>query len=38
MACIVKVLKEEGNNKVRAAERLALSRSTLYKKMKQYDI
>jgi len=38
MACIVKILKEEGNNKVRAAERLSMSRSTLYKKMKQYDI
>jgi DNA-binding NtrC family response regulator len=38
MACIVRVLREEGNNKAKAAERLAMSRSTLYKKIKQYDI
>ena len=38
MACIAQVLKEEGHNKARAAERLAMSRSTLYKKIKQYDI
>jgi DNA-binding NtrC family response regulator len=38
MACIAKVLREAGHNKAKAAERLAMSRSTLYKKIKQYDI
>jgi DNA-binding NtrC family response regulator len=38
MACIIRTLEEEGNNKVRTAERLSMSRSTLYKKMKQYGI
>jgi DNA-binding NtrC family response regulator len=36
--CIVRVLQEEGNNKVHAAERLFMSRSTLYKKMKHYGL
>jgi transcriptional regulator with PAS, ATPase and Fis domain len=36
--CIIRVLREEGNNKVRAAERLFMSRSTLYKKMKYYGL
>jgi DNA-binding NtrC family response regulator len=38
MDCIARTLEEEGNNKVRTAERLSMSRSTLYKKMKQYGI
>jgi DNA-binding NtrC family response regulator len=38
MACIVKVLKEAGHNKAKAAEQLAMSRSTLYKKIKLYDL
>jgi DNA-binding NtrC family response regulator len=38
MACIAKTLREEGNNKVRAAGRLAMSRSTLYKKIRQYGL
>jgi DNA-binding NtrC family response regulator len=38
IACIVKVLREVGHNKVKAAEQLAMSRSTLYKKIKQYDL
>jgi DNA-binding NtrC family response regulator len=38
MDCIVRTLEEEGNNKVRTAGRLSMSRSTLYKKMKRYGI
>jgi DNA-binding NtrC family response regulator len=38
IACIVRVLQEERHNKARAAERLSMSRSTLYKKMKQYGL
>jgi DNA-binding NtrC family response regulator len=38
IACIAKTLREEGNNKVRAAERLSISRSTLYKKISQYGL
>jgi DNA-binding NtrC family response regulator len=38
MDCIVRTLEEEGNNKVRTAERLSMSRSTLYKKIKQYGL
>lgn len=38
MTCIARTLEEEGNNKVRTAERLSMSRSTLYKKMKRYGI
>jgi DNA-binding NtrC family response regulator len=38
IACIVRVLQEERHNKVRSAERLSMSRSTLYKKIKQYGL
>jgi DNA-binding NtrC family response regulator len=38
IVCIAKTLREEGNNKVRAAERLSISRSTLYKKINQYGL
>jgi DNA-binding NtrC family response regulator len=38
IACIARTLQEEGNNKVRAAGRLSMSRSTLYKKIKQYGL
>jgi DNA-binding NtrC family response regulator len=38
MACIARTLEEEGHNKLRAAERLSMSRSTLYKKIKQYGL
>jgi DNA-binding NtrC family response regulator len=38
MACIARTLQEVGNNKVRAAGRLSMSRSTLYKKIKQYGL
>lgn len=38
MTCIARILSEEGYNKVRTAERLSMSRSTLYKKLKRYDI
>jgi transcriptional regulator of acetoin/glycerol metabolism len=38
IACIARTLREEGNNKARAAERLSISRSTLYKKINQYGL
>jgi DNA-binding NtrC family response regulator len=38
IACIARTLREEGNNKVHAAERLSISRSTLYKKINQYGL
>jgi DNA-binding NtrC family response regulator len=38
MACIARALREEGNNKLRAAGRLSMSRSTLYKKIRQYGL
>jgi DNA-binding NtrC family response regulator len=38
MDCIARTLEEEGNNKLRTAGRLSMSRSTLYKKMKRYGL
>jgi DNA-binding NtrC family response regulator len=38
IACIARTLREEGNNKARTAGRLSMSRSTLYKKIKQYGL
>jgi len=35
---IIKTLQHVGGNKLKAAELLGISRSTLYEKMKQYDI
>lgn len=37
-ALIIKVLKETGNNKTKAAKLLRITRKTLYNKLKEYDI